>query len=467
VSVRRGAIVLVVASVVASFAPPSFAQPKKPEPAPAPAPGPPPKTSALVYVSTEIARALGQVPAGAIVVVSPLASDVAAPKADELAVKIGAQIAGRIGVAKAHPSPAPLAVARGVSGRAASLVYVQLEIVRGELRATADLYPVVSNGWERLRNPVPGPRAHAFATAPLDAELRSFLVPVMLEQTSLHRAKHEETDVLAVGCGDVDGDGGLELVVVSRSRVALGRLRAGKFVVDRSAPWSSIASRAPVPMREPLASAVVSPRDHRGEILLGTTDRGGVVIDGQLVAKRQLTGIPVPGGEGEACALVNAEQSSYEGVVVSCTTPPKGDPAAVLAPPAPRYDAISALDSVGKDGSVVPYLAVREPSGKLRLRRNDPIAAPPRDRSGDIVIDGIGAQIALVDLDLDGVPEIATTTENEADMLVVSAITKNGVAARLRFPAKDGVRALGACPPEAKGAPALVAVTSSEVWLVR
>lgn len=452
------ALVFVLANVAGAHVA-SAEPPKKPEPAPAPPP-PAPKTGALVHVATEIARGLGQVPAGALVVVSPLVSDVQPTKADELAVKIGAQIAGRIGVAKAHPSPAPLAVARGLSGRAASLVYVQLEIAKGELRATADLYPVVSNGWERLRNPVPGPRAHAFAAAPLDAELRSFLVPLMLEHASLHRAKHEEPDVLAVACGDVDGDGGLELVVVSRARVSLGRLRGGRFVVERSAPWSGIASRAPVPMREPLAGAVVS---RAGEILVGTTDRGGVALDAQLVTKRQLTGIPVAGGDGEACAYVNAEQSSFEGVVVACAAPAKGEPAPVLAPPVPRYDAIASLDSVAKDGEVVPFLVVREPSGKLRLRKNEPAAA----KTNDVVAEGVGAQLALVDLDLDGVPEIATTSENDADVLVVSAITKTGVTPRLRFPAKDGLRALAACPPEAKGAPALVAVTSSEVWLVR
>lgn len=461
---------LAAASVVLTtmlVAPSSIAQAKRDAPV-APLPSstpaaPPPKTSALVHVSTEIAKALGQVPAGAIVVASPLATDTQAPKADELSIKIAAQVAGRIGVAKAHPTPAPLAVARGLGGRAASLVYLQIEIVKGELRVTADLYPVISNGWERLRNPVPGPRAHGFVSTPLDAELRTYLVPLLLEQTTLHKAKHEETDVLAVGCGDVDGDGGMELVVVSRARVALGRLRQGKFVVDRAAPWSTIASRVPVPLREPLAAAVVSPRDHRGEIFVGTTDRGGVALDAQLATKRPLTGIPVPGGEGDACAFVNAEQSSYEGVVVACTVPAKGDPAPMLAPPAPRFDAIAALDAVAKDGSVSGYIALREPNGKLRLRKQDPISA----KVNDVVLENVGAQIALVDLDLDGVPELASTTEHDADTLVLSTFGKNGVTARFRFPARDGVRALAACPPEARGAPALVAVTSSEVWLVR
>jgi hypothetical protein len=368
-----------------------------------------------------------------------------------------------------------------VSGRAASLVYLQLEIAKGELRVTADLYPVVSNGWERLRNPVPGPRAHAFAMSPLDAEVRGFLAPILLEHATLHKIKHEEGEVLAVGCGDLDGDGGLELVLVSRARVAVAKIRAGKLVVERAAAWSTIASRAPVPMREPLASVVVSPRAHRGEILVGTTDRGGVAIDAALVARRQLTGLPVPGGEGEACAPPSPEVGAYEGNVMPCdlpappkpaptaagsakTAPPKpSEPLPLFIPPAPRYDAITTLDAIGKDGSMAHVVAVREPGGRMRLRRQD-LGAP---RHLEVVLEGTGAQVALVDLDLDGSPELVTTADGPDDAIVVSSFTKGGVTARLRFPAKEPVRALGVCPPEEKGVPGIVAVVGNEVWLVR
>lgn len=435
---------------------------------------------AILHVAHEIAQGIGQIPAGAIVVASAIVSDIPAPKGEELAVRIAAQVAGRIGVAKAHPQAAPLAVARGLSGRAASLVYLQLEIVKGELRVTADLYPVVSNGWERLRNPVPGPRAHAFAMAPLDAEIRGFLVPVLLEQTSLHKAKHEEGEVLAIGCGDIDGDGGLELVLVTRARVAVAKVRGGKLVVVRAAAWSTIASRSPVPMRDPLASVLVSPPGHRGEILVGTSDRGGVAIDAALVARRQLTGLPVIGGDGEACTAPSAETSAFEGNALPCDLPVAPKPAAgtaaktapakpvepvpVFVPPATRYDAVAALDAVARDGSVAQIVAVREPGGKLRLRRQD--AGNPKPI--EATLDGAGAQLALVDLDLDGVPEVITTSDGPDDLVLVSTFTKSGqLTPRLRFPAREGVRAIGVCPPEEKGLPGLVAVVGSEVWLVR
>lgn len=438
--------------------------------APAGSNAPPPSlhVSAIVHVATEVATALGPLPSGALVAVSPLTSDVPAPKGEELALRVANQIAGRVG-AQAHPQPVSLAVARGVSGRAASLVYVQLEIAKGELRATADLYPVVSNGWERLRNPVPGPRAHGFAGAPLDAEIRTFLQPILLEQASLHKAKHEETDVLAVGCGDLDGDGGLELVLATRTRVVLGKLRGGKFAAVRATPWSQLATRAPVPMREPTASIVVSrPTAIRGpgELLVGTTDRGGVAVDPSLVMKRQLSGLPIPGMNGDACALALPEHSAFEGHAVTCVPPTKGDPAVVMPTPASRFDAASAMDLIGKDGAVTQVIAAREPSGKLRLRRID----DPKAKPFDAPIDGVGAQIALADLDLDGTPEIAFSgdgVERETDALIIWSWTKTGFVQRLKFQSKDAVRAIAACPPEERGVPGIVAVVGSELWLVR
>lgn len=438
----------------------AFAQ--KPKPAP-PAPPPvaaPARPGAIAYLAGELAAALGNVPAGTLVAASPVASDIPAPKGDELALRIATQLAGKIG-GRAHPQPATLAVARGASGRAASLAYVQLEIAKGELRATADLYPVVSNGWERLRNPAPGPKAHGFAGAALDAEVRTFLQPIVLEQATLHKAKHEETDVLAVGCGDADVDGGLELVVASRTRVVVGKLQGGKLVVMRTMPWSQLASRAPVPLREPLASIVVSPRDHRGEVFLGTTDRGGVATDAALVTKRTLAGLPIPGAEGEACAMPHPESNGLDGPGVACALPPKGDPPPVLPLPSSRYDVAASLDVVGKDGALTHVVATREAGGKLRLRREP-------GKPAEATAEAVGAQLALADLDLDGYPELVFGSDAaDLDALAVWTWRPNGLVQRMKFPTKEPVRAVATCPAEERGLPAAVAVVGSEVWLLR
>jgi hypothetical protein len=71
------------------------------------------------------------------------------------------------------------------------------------------------------------------------------------------------------------------------------------------------------------------------------------------------------------------------------------------------------------------------------------------------------------DLDQDGEPDLATTTDGADDTIAVSSWAANEFRTRLRIPAPAGVRALAVCPPERGGQPVLVAVVGDEVWLVR
>ena len=161
---------------------------------------------AIDVVAQEAALSLGQPPASSVVVAGPVVSDQPLAHPDELALRVAALVTGRIGAgAHAHPQVAQLATARAIAGRASALVYLQIEIVRGDLRATIDVYPSIGNAWDRIRNPLPSPSAHGFASAKVDAEVRTFLAPLVLEQASVHKVKHDEGDVLAAACGDVDG----------------------------------------------------------------------------------------------------------------------------------------------------------------------------------------------------------------------------------------------------------------------
>jgi hypothetical protein len=239
------------------------------------------------------------------------------------------------------------------------------------------------------------------------------------------------------------------VVLVSRAKVTIAKVRGGKVVPVRSAPWASIAPRVPVPMREAIGTVLVSPRRGAGELWIGSTDRGGVAVDGTLTLRRALTGLPVPGAGGDACAFPLPEASSLDGATVACTAPPKGDPQPAFALPAPRADAVAAFDLVGVDGSVVPITGAREPGGKLKLRR----ATASGGGIAEATLENVGAQIA--------------STDAGDDLLVVASWKGTGLEPRLRFPAKDGVRALAVCPPEERGVPALLAVVGSELWIVR
>ncbi len=410
--------------------------------------------SALATIAPEVVKGLGAVPASAVVIASPLASDQPSPKGDELSVRVAQLVAGKIGgTARPHGKAEPLAAARATAGKAGALVFLQVEVAKGEVRVTADLYPSMANAWDRVRIAAPAPLAHAFASGAIDAEVRAFLTPILLEQASLHRAKHDEGEVLALGCGDLDGDGGMELAFVSRARVVLGHLKAGKLALGRAAPWSALSPRVGVPLREPLAGAVIR---GPGALLVGITDRGGVQLDQNLAPAASLVGVPVPLAKDGGCAHASPESQIFEGDVTACAAQ-DARPAVLASPPGRKFDAFASAEIVQRDGSVKPIWVDREPGGKLRIRFGDQ----------SLSVEGAGAQIAVGDLDLDGVPEIVTTSDAGDDALLISSWAPQGLRPRARLPAPNGVRALAVCPPETRGIPSVAAVVGGEVWLWR
>ncbi len=418
-------------------------------------PRPASASSALGAVAPEIVKGLGALPPSAVVVASPLVTDQTAPKGDELSVRVAQLVAGKIGgAARPHGKAETLATARATAGKAGALVFLHVELAKGEVRVTADLYPSMANGWDRVRIAAPAPLAHAYAAGAIDAEVRAFLTPVLLEQASLHKVRHEEGEVLAVACGDLDGDGGMEVALVSRARVALGHVKAGKLVVGRAAPWASLSPHASVPLRDPLAGAVFR---GPGALLVATTDRGGVRLDAGLLPSAPFTGIPVPLGQGGGCAHASPESQIFEGDVTACAPKEEARPVVLASPPGRKFDAFAGADIVQRDGSVKPIWVDREPGGKLRIRFGEQ----------SLSIEGAGAQVAVGDLDLDGVPEIVTTSDVGDDALTVSSWTPQGLRARARLPAPNGVRAVGVCPPEVRGVPSVVAVVGGELWLWR
>ncbi|WP_437277108.1 hypothetical protein WME90_38595 [Sorangium sp. So ce375] len=450
---------------------PAAAQPSPPPaapPAPA-APAPRPPRSALSRAVDTLVRSLDAVDGRVLVAAAPLVSDAPAPRGAQLVAALAAHLAGKLGAGvRSQKEPIPLPLAREAARDDTALVHLSVEIAAGRLRVTADVYPVPRTVWARIRDPEPGPIAHAYAEAPLDAEIRSFLAPIPLVAARVDRAKNFEGDVVALACGDLDADGALEILSVSRRRVTTLRIRGGRVVPLASRSWPDVVAVHPSPLREPLAFATLVERARDGELLppfadVGLTDRArSVRFDGELRALAELPGLSIPDAGGSACTTTWGPLLT--GPLGPCA--PADPPPATSALPG-RYDALASAQLLSARGEPFAVWATRE-RGAVELR----------DSGGRRkVVGSAGAQLAVGDLDQDGEPELLASLDVldplEDAVVVWSWRRREGDAARaapeeiLRLPAPAGVRALAVCPPDGAGRAPFAVATADEIWVVR
>ncbi len=415
-----------------------------------------PSGGALLSTIRTLVDAIRPQSDGAFVVPAVLRSDTPAPRGAELTVRYGSLLAGALGPsARAARSSATLDAARSQAASSRTLVYLELEIAAGELRVTADVFPIPHNIWDRTRNRTPGPIGHAFASARLDAEVRAFLAPIPLVALRVTKAGMDENDVVALACDDIDGDGALELLTVSRHNVSIARVRDNKLSVLRRVAWAQLSPISPTPWREPIATAVVS----RGAFVdVGSTDRArGLRLDASLQVQATLDGLPVAQPSGDACSRPQIGVMSER---LSRCTP--SDPAPSAMPDSP-FDAWVAARIFARDGSARDVWAVRDPSeSRVVLRDNAARSASIR---------GVGAQIAIADLDQDGDPELISSRDVLAerdDALVVRTWGTSGPPRdRVSVAVPSGISAVAVCPADGPLNRAVVLATRGELWVMR
>jgi len=476
IRVMRTAIVKISFVVVTFVATNGLAQPspvaaptKPAETNPAEKPAPPKLSrSSVSRIVESIAADLVHIPGRALVVASPIVSDTPAPRGTDLALLLATQLAGRRGSgARVSTKPSSLSEARIEARSVEILVMLKVEIVSGKLRVVADAYPIPRTVWARVRDPEPGPIAHAFSEASIDAEVRTYLAPAPTTPVEVVRGQNFESDVVALGCSDIDADGAVEIISVSRRRVTTLRLRDGKVVPLRSRNWSDLASFAPVPLREPvgLAALVERPTSDGGSSIfleVGLSDRSkSVRLDGQLGVVATLAGLPVGAGETSAC--VRIAQHGLSGPIFPCTS--ADFPTHVTLPG--FYDVMASASLVSSQGEGFVVFAARNDRGVVEVR----------DDAGHVTtIEGAGAQLAVGDLDQDGEPEILSSLDvpfGVPDAVVVRSwsnrMATDGSRPKesMRIPAAAGVRALAVCPPDGPGRTPFVVATTDEIWIAR
>jgi hypothetical protein len=411
-----------------------------------------PQTNAIAAIACELGRGLGSAGGGALVVPAEPRSDRPMRDAPGLARRLASAVAGALGDgARAASGTATLPTARALARETGTLVYLEPVIDGGSLAVTAEVFAVKQGFWDRLRLPAPGPTARHFAARRIDAEVGHHLEipPLVFEKTA--RVPWRDGTILALACGPVSGDGALELVAVTRHKVAVGRLGPAGFLPRREVRWNALAPVAPVPLREPIATAHV----HAGGIIAGVSDRASaVVLTASLALDRRLPGqVPV---DPLRCASVEALAL---GRAVPC-----GDTGRRPELPDGALDAAAWSAGVTASGAPRRAWAWRDPASRTVTLRSE---APPVTAT----LEGSGAQLALGDLDLDGHLELLSsrsTPERAEDALRVHTWTESGaLELRLEVPVPGGIDALAVCPPERGRLAPTVIATGPELRVLR
>jgi hypothetical protein len=333
------------------------------------------------------------------------------------------------------------------------LVLITPELKGAELHVTADVITTPKGFWARVKQPNPSATHHAYAGGRIDAEIRSFLpkLPLIVRETS--KAKLPMSAATAIGCGDLDGDGSLEIVAAGRHEIVVGRVRNGRLDAGLKTAWRTLSPIAPTPLRQPLSGIAISEGSH---IDLGTTDRADWVrLSPNLEKVQAFHGLlPWP---TQGCAA-----RSGMGLLPN----PRRCAAKTKAPTASEVyvvDTVAGAAVSSPDGTATSYWAAR--------RLGEDMLNVSTESGEHTTIEDSGAQAALGDMNLDGRLEIAvssSTLDPKKDRLrILSWAPPNPPTEEFEIAVPTGVDAIALCPVEDLGLAPLVVATGDELWLIR
>jgi hypothetical protein len=391
---------------------------------------------------------------------APLVVAAAAPGDARVAVpthvmqQLAELVAARLGPrAQVSPQALSLADAQRQASPARGLVYLAVSLYRDRLDVSADAFAGAGHFWQRVRSPGFHLAAHTFATSPLDPELRALFPPIPLVVTRVDKATLADHDIVALACGDVRGDGSSEIAAVGRRRIQVGRLEHGHFAARASLNWAEFSAVAQSPLREPIGACTLP---EPGRLWVGLSDRADSLdLSGTLSVQHKWHGImPWPGG-----GCTRRSGLGYDGQTRACP-----DTAfSAVADFATAVDAFASRALANGSGQT-HTLKVARPVGADAARALDSLHA-------EVDVPGVGAQLAVGDLDEDGLPEIVTSSpslDRHADQLVVRTLTDNGqLRERLRVPVPSGIDAVAICPGDGRAMAPLVAATGDGIWVIR
>ncbi len=408
--------------------------------------------SALSELGCELARQLN-LEEGALVATGPVQSDSPLGQGQAaLGERIARVVGGRLAASlQIHAEPVSLAEARALAQKRGRLVYLSPELKDGRLRITADEYVTARAFWDRVKAGSSGPTKHAFAERQVDGEIRSFLPRPPLLVTRRDSAELPDRSVLAMACGDVDGDGGPEVALVGRRRITLGRITGGKLAPRTEKPWSDFSEVASAPLRAPLGTARIG----EGFLDVGLSDRADLVrLDARLgLTQKAPRALPWP---SSGCSPLDAAGASGE------VTPCFGSEGPWASLASGSLDAFAAGIAVQSNGAARRVVALRGMGARKAVLVDD------TGRRAELA--DVGAQLALGDLDGDGQIEIVSsrpTFDPKADTLRIDTWQTDGTLKTNAEVPLSEVRAVAVCPWPGQGISPIAVAAADALWVLR
>lgn len=410
-------------------------------------------TNALAALGCELAQQLSPHQPGAVVALEVTQGENggATLRGEALAERLAQVVAGTMAVTN-RGTAKTLGAARARALGTQPIVVLSPTIRGASLDVTGDVYTGRESFWDRPKSRKSTVLGHAFATRAIDAEIKSFFQVTPLVVTRIDKGRLPSGAALALACGDLDGNGSLELALATRHSLSLGTLRGGRFATVRHVRLDALSPVSATPLREPLSTLNLA----AGRYLdVGSSDREftrrlNPAFEPIAKSPRQ---IPWP-----AFGCAAREGLGLSSTPQDCAAPHSATPAIAGGP----VDAVSGAHWTSLNGAPLEAIASR--------RMSDGVLEVTDSRGRQTALPGAGAQVALGDLNQDGQLEVVVsrnTQDRKQDAVDTYTWNDVGLTLSFSFDVPSGVDALAVCPPEDTGLSPIALASGHEIWVVR